>query len=639
MQKNSFPYRILVINSDVQEVNLISKLIHDRFFSPRIITANFENVSGILSSNKFDVILININYVEDIKLIGSVEKKTGRTALIIISDIMTFPDITDMKITDGNNNVFDYLPKSELSSLLLFKSIVYITEKNKCDIKYNSLKRKYNNLFEMNPVPMWIYDLETLKFWRVNEAAVRSYGHTKEEFMKMTIKDIRPKEDVVKLEKAIDLIRKHKTLFSNGIFRHKKKDGTIIYAEIVSNIIYIDKIKYSLVVANEITETLNYIEAIESQNSKLQEIAFSHSHVIRAPLTNIMGILNLIKEMDLSNPESAELLEHLFTSCNQLDDLADETDTHESNTISEWIIASEDNQKTFDHSKIVWDGAKNQQKVDVDAAWKKLNIEKKKEVELVDNQDVKQIVKLSWVSNFLKIAAVLVVLFGLWFVAAKQFTTPQNDVLTFKSGNKSIEKVLPDGTKILLSKNSEITYPKAFEGDTREINLSGEGFFDVHHDAAHPFIIHTQGTDVKVLGTSFNVRAYNAQVQVLVKTGKVQFSKNKNQVILTKGQKGEILSNVNTIIKSEIAEVGTVTKEKLSSFVFNKMSLGEVVDTLSKQFGKDIKFNQDNIKNCKLTATFENENLENIIAVISETFNLKVDNQVEMILLSGEGCE
>jgi transmembrane sensor len=318
--------------------------------------------------------------------------------------------------------------------------------------------------------------------------------------------------------------------------------------------------------------------------------------------------------------------------------LADETDTHESDTISEWIIASEDNQKTFDHSKIIWDGAKNQQKVDVDAAWTKLNIAKKTGIESTDNQEIKPIVKLNWMSNFLKIAAVLVVLFGLWFVAAKKFTTPQNDVLTFNSGSQSIEKILPDGTNILLSKNSKITYPKSFEGDTREINLTGEGFFDVHHDAAHPFIIHTQGTDVRVLGTSFNVRAYDAQVQVLVKIGRVQFSKKNNQVILTKGQKGEILANANTIIKSEVAEVEAFVKEKLNSFVFNKMSLDEVAQTLSQRFGKTIKFGQDNIKNCKLTATFENEKLENIIDVIAETFNLKVDNQVDTIVLSGQGC-
>ena len=319
--------------------------------------------------------------------------------------------------------------------------------------------------------------------------------------------------------------------------------------------------------------------------------------------------------------------------------LADETDTHESDTISEWIIASEDNKKTFNHSKMVWDGVKNYRKVDVNAAWAKLNISKKKEVEFIDIQEVKPIIKLNWLNNLLKIAAVLVVLFGLWFVAARQFTTPQNDVLTFKSGSKSIEKILPDGTKILLSKNSQITYPKTFEGNTREINLMGEGFFDVHHDAAYPFIIHTQGTVVKVLGTSFNIRAYNAQVQVYVKIGKVQFSKNNAKVVLTKGQKGETLANVDAIIKSEVIEAETVIKEKLSSFVFNKMSLSKVAESLSKRFNKDIKFSRDKIKNCELTATFENEKLENIIAVIAETFNLKVDNQGNMIILSGDGCD
>jgi transmembrane sensor len=322
--------------------------------------------------------------------------------------------------------------------------------------------------------------------------------------------------------------------------------------------------------------------------------------------------------------------------------LADETDTHESDTISEWIIASEDNQKTFDHSKIIWDGTKNlqnQQKVDVDAAWNKLNITKKKEIKTVDNQNIKPIVKLNWVNNFLKIAAVLVVLIGLWFVAAKQFMIPKNDVLTFNSGNQSIEKILPDGTKILLSKNSVITYPKTFEGDTREINLIGEGFFDVHHDAAHPFIIHTQGTNVRVLGTSFRVRAYNAQVQVLVKTGRVQFSKNNNKVILTKGQKAEILANVDTIIKSEVGEEKETIKEKRNSFVFDKMSLGEVAESLSKQFDVEIVFTNDKIKNCKLTATFENENLDNIISVIAETFNLRATHQKNGLVLSGEGCE
>lgn len=322
--------------------------------------------------------------------------------------------------------------------------------------------------------------------------------------------------------------------------------------------------------------------------------------------------------------------------------LADETDAHESDTISEWIVASEDNQKTFDQSKLIWDGVKavqNQQIVDVDAAWKKLNITKKEKTEAIDSSEERPVKKLNWVTNFLKIAAVFVLLFGLWYVLDKQSTTLQNDVLTFQSGNQSVEKTLPDGTKIILSKNSTLTYPAKFEGINREVSLRGEGFFDVHHDNAHPFIIHTQGTDVTVLGTSFNVRAYNAQVQVVVRTGRVQFSKNNQRVILKKGQKAEVLVNVDTITKSEIVGSENTAQANTVSFVFEKKSLAEVTEILSQKFDRQIILSQGKMKNCKLTASFEHESLENIITVIAETFNLKIQHQGDSIILTGEGCE
>ena len=317
--------------------------------------------------------------------------------------------------------------------------------------------------------------------------------------------------------------------------------------------------------------------------------------------------------------------------------LADETDSHETDVVGEWIGTSEDNHKIFNQSKLIFEGIsslKNQKIVDVDAAWNKLNINTK----ISDNQEIKPIIKINWFDNILKIAAVLVLLFGLWFVAAKQFVIPKNDVLSFETGNDSAEKILPDGTKISLNKNSSITYPATFEGETREINLQGEGFFEVHHDAAHPFIIHTQGTNVRVLGTSFRVSAYTAQVQVVVKTGKVRFSKNNTEVILQKGQKGEFLTNSETIIKSEVEVEKPLTETKKLSFEFEKTSLAEVVEKLNQTFGKNIIFSNNKIKNCKLTASFQEEELENIIHVIAETFNLKVDNQKDSIVLSGEGC-
>lgn len=240
--------------------------------------------------------------------------------VIFISDVYSLEDISPDKIKFKKNKIVDFLPYSLVTSLLLQKSVLYAFKLNKKYLKHKALQKKYNDLFQMNPLPMWIYDLDQLKFWEVNEAAQRKYGYSKKEFLHMTLRDIRLDEDKVQLDKAIDNVRKHEKLFSNRIYRHKNKKGDIMYVELVSNIIYIKKVKYELVLANDITDSLNYIQTIENRNSKLQEIAFAHSHIIRAPLANMIGIMNLIRDMDRNSVQDSELLDHLSNSCNQLDE-------------------------------------------------------------------------------------------------------------------------------------------------------------------------------------------------------------------------------------------------------------------------------------------------------------------------------
>lgn len=322
MSKDYSYYQILIIGNDVNEIEQVSVLIHDKIMNSGItVVESLQLAQTKLSFSKFDIILLLADSQEKISdILFSILTSTIEIPLILISDAIDNIDVQKSKITSRKNLVFDYLPKTDLNSLLLFKSITYLLDKNKQNTKYKTLKKRYRDLFQMNPLPMWIYDLEFLRFIQVNDAAVRKYGYSREEFMQMTLKDIRLPEDVVQLEKALDLVRKHENLFSNGIYRHLKKDGSLIYAEVVSNIIYIDKLKYELVLANDITESINHIQAIESQNAKLQEIAFTHSHIIRPPLANMMGILNLVRDMDLNSPESTELLDHLFTSCKQLDE-------------------------------------------------------------------------------------------------------------------------------------------------------------------------------------------------------------------------------------------------------------------------------------------------------------------------------
>ncbi|MCE7064210.1 PAS domain S-box protein [Dyadobacter sp. CY326] len=112
----------------------------------------------------------------------------------------------------------------------------------------------YRDLFQYNPQPMWVYDVETFAILDVNEAAVRHYGYSKAEFLQLTIKDIRPCYDIPVVEAAVEAVRQHDKLYTTGIYRHKKKDGSIIYVTLQSNIIYINGRKAELVLSTDITE-------------------------------------------------------------------------------------------------------------------------------------------------------------------------------------------------------------------------------------------------------------------------------------------------------------------------------------------------------------------------------------------------
>ena len=110
----------------------------------------------------------------------------------------------------------------------------------------------YRRLFEVNPHPMWVYDLESLRFLVVNEAAVRRYGYSRQEFRALTIRDIRPPEDVPAL--LANVARVGRGLDNAGLWRHRRKDGSIIDVEITSHTLEFDGRRAELVQAVDVTD-------------------------------------------------------------------------------------------------------------------------------------------------------------------------------------------------------------------------------------------------------------------------------------------------------------------------------------------------------------------------------------------------
>lgn len=113
-------------------------------------------------------------------------------------------------------------------------------------------EEKYRLLFENNPEPMWVFDLQTLAFLTVNEAAVRSYGYSREAFLSMTIKDIRPPEDIPRLME--DVRKMSPGVTGAGLWRHRKKDGTIIDVEITRDLISFSGREAGIALAHDVTE-------------------------------------------------------------------------------------------------------------------------------------------------------------------------------------------------------------------------------------------------------------------------------------------------------------------------------------------------------------------------------------------------
>jgi len=131
-------------------------------------------------------------------------------------------------------------------------------------------EERYRMMFESNPQPMWIYDLETLDFLAVNEATIAYYGYSQKEFLRMTIKDIRPPEEIPALME--NLVQKPQKLEWSGPWKHRKKDGTLMDVEVLSHDLLFGERQARLVLANDITARKQAEDALRESEARYHHI-------------------------------------------------------------------------------------------------------------------------------------------------------------------------------------------------------------------------------------------------------------------------------------------------------------------------------------------------------------------------------
>ncbi len=146
-----------------------------------------------------------------------------------------------------------------------------ITAKKAVENALHQSEEKYRMLFQNNPQPMWLYDPATLRFLEVNEAAIKHYGYSWNEFMNMSIKDIRPAEDLPLLIKQLENVKELEGAIPNDkVWRHKKKNGEVIYVEIKSHFVTYQDRRAGFVSVNDITKMIETEQALKTSNERFE---------------------------------------------------------------------------------------------------------------------------------------------------------------------------------------------------------------------------------------------------------------------------------------------------------------------------------------------------------------------------------
>ena len=224
-----------------------------------------------------------------------------------------------------------------------------------------------------------------------------------------------------------------------------------------------------------------------------------------------------------------------------------------------------------------------------------------------------------------------------------------SEVTRYNGSEKNELIFLPDGSKVTLTKGSRITYSRLMNGKKRKVCLSGEAFFDVAKNPEKPFYIYTKNMVIKVLGTSFRVRASAGKESVIVKTGKVSVYL-KGQDLEQSAAKILLPQQVCTysIPKKELITTAYTGRSKIEiepesesikRYNFEDAPVDTVFKMLEKMYSLPLHYEKEVFKNCFITISLETESLEEKLEVITKTIGASFSISGYDINIEGKGCK
>ena len=248
---NPPPFRVLVVDDDREDFLILRDLLVD---DPQC-NYRMEWVSTLqqgieaLRAGQYDVYLVDYMLGPDngMEILNALVAEGMHRQVIMLTGHGN-SDLDDQAMKAGAS---DYLVKGQIDQENLSRALRYAIERGRQIATLDEIANRYRLLFELNPIPAWAYDLETLRFVSVNDAMVRNYGYSREELLQMTILDVRlPSERERFIQYRSD---PGHCQGPSGIWKHRRKDGSFLWVEITALALVLDGRASRLVIANDIT--------------------------------------------------------------------------------------------------------------------------------------------------------------------------------------------------------------------------------------------------------------------------------------------------------------------------------------------------------------------------------------------------
>lgn len=306
--------------------------------------------------------------------------------------------------------------------------------------------------------------------------------------------------------------------------------------------------------------------------------------------------------------------------------------------VEDWVKNNTNNQKTFQRLKTIWEETGKVRPLnevqETEAAWQKLSSKIKSAPKTVSKWK-----KLSFV---LPRAAAAVLVFTTMIIFYNTQKNKGSEVvkmieISTQKGEKR-QLALADGSTVWLNAESTIKYPKDFSGDTREIYLDGEAYFDVERNPSKPFKVNTGGITTTVLGTEFNVQAYPEQKDIIVALdeGKVSVNNEKAEMLLEPGKRISYNKTTNKFKKSTIPGEHNLWRNNVLEL--NNITLANAVVVIERWFGEKVEIDNNKLNGCLVTASFKDPNINSVLEILTSILSIESEKVNGVYHIKGESC-